>query len=112
VLVGTGVLVIVAVEAYTTVKARGPGISSLSPVTLNSLDTFGKTARPNKRRNVDDESTDLVSSVEGAPRMRGSMASVLEMMSVTLAVMPSTARRRGPVPLRKPPRSAARFCRH
>jgi hypothetical protein len=32
--------------------------------------------------------------------MRGSMASVLEMMSLTLAVMPSASRHRGPLPLR------------
>ncbi|EIN13844.1 hypothetical protein PUNSTDRAFT_95208 [Punctularia strigosozonata HHB-11173 SS5] len=99
VLIGTGLLVVIAVEAYTTSKSRRRGVNSLSPVTRNSLDTFVKSARPTKRRNVDDESTDLVSSLEPGPRMRGSMASVLEMMSVTLAVMPSTARRQGPVPL-------------
>lgn len=37
----------------------------------------------------------------GARRTRGSMASVLEMMSVTLAVMPSPSQMRGPVPIRE-----------
>ncbi|KAK7055165.1 MPN domain-containing protein [Favolaschia claudopus] len=90
VLVGTGVFVIIFVELFTVIKTRQPGRRSLSPIVRNSLDAFNKAARPAtaKRRTVDDESTSLVSSGRLGHRTRGSMASVLEMMSVTLAVMP------------------------
>ncbi|KAK7029822.1 MPN domain-containing protein [Favolaschia claudopus] len=90
VLVGTGVFVIIFVELFAAIKTRQPGRRSLSPIVKNSLDAFNKAARPAtaKRRTVDDESTSLVSSGRLGHRTRGSMASVLEMMSVTLAVMP------------------------
>ncbi|THV01445.1 hypothetical protein K435DRAFT_750308 [Dendrothele bispora CBS 962.96] len=96
VLVGVGVMVILFVESYTRWKTRLPGRSSLSAITRNSLETFeGVAKRP--RSNTDEEGTSLVSSPTG--RARGSMASVLEMMSLTLAVMPSPTPARGPVPL-------------
>jgi hypothetical protein len=100
ILAGVGVAVIVFVESYTNWKTKLPGKKSLSAITQDSLDTFASTARPFSRRNVDEESTSLVSSARGA-RTRGSMASVLEMMSLTLAVMPSPSPSRGPVPLRE-----------
>lgn len=99
VLVGAGVAVIVFVECYTRWKLRQPGRNSLSAITRDSLDTFFKRARPARGGKVDDEGTSLVSSGPNA-LTRGSMASVLEMMSLTLAVMPSPSPSRGPVPLR------------
>ncbi|KAG5647674.1 hypothetical protein DXG03_008397 [Asterophora parasitica] len=99
ILVGAGVLVIIFVEAYTAWTARLPGRRSLSPITQDSLNTFEVTAWNTDRRNVDDEGTSRGSSTGRYPRLRGSMASVLEMMSLTLAVMPSPTNYRGPVPL-------------
>jgi len=97
VLIGSGVFVIVFVETYTNWKTRLPGNRSLSPITQNSLDTFASGA--DGYLNPD---TDTVngSSIPGT-RTRGSMASVLEMMSVTLAVMPSSSTYKGAVPLRE-----------
>ncbi|KAJ7145847.1 hypothetical protein C8R44DRAFT_655846 [Mycena epipterygia] len=90
VLVGVGFFVIVFVEAFAIHKTRLPGRRSLTPIARDSLDSFAASARPSaaKRRTVDDETTSLVSSARPGHRPRGSMASVLEMMSVTLAVMP------------------------
>lgn len=100
VLVGTGAAVIIFVESYTSWKTRIPGRKSLSPITQDSLDVFANAMRRSRRTNVDEESASLVSSARGGHRTRGSMASVLEMMSLTLAVMPSPSPSRGPVPLR------------
>lgn len=99
-LLGTSLAVAIFVELFCSFKTREPGIRSLSPVTRNSLETFRAAARPVRRLNVDEESISLVSSDKN-PRSRGSMASVLEMMSITLAVIPSPSQLRGPVPLRE-----------
>lgn len=97
-LLGTSLAVVIFVELFCSFKMREPGLRSLSPVTRNSLETFKTAARPVRRRNVDEESISLVSSDKNH-RPRGSMASVLEMMSITLAVIPSPSQTRGPVPL-------------
>ncbi|KAJ6620255.1 hypothetical protein B0H10DRAFT_2163535 [Mycena sp. CBHHK59/15] len=99
VLCGAGLFVILFVEVYVSRNTRLPGRGSLSPITRDSLSAFSAAARPARRRNVDEESTSLVSSARPGHRPRGSMASVLEMMSLTLAVMPSPSPVRGPVPL-------------
>jgi hypothetical protein len=99
-LLGVSVAVALFVELFCSLKMREPGVRSLNPVTRNSLDTFRTAARPTRRRNVDEESVSLVSSDKNR-RSRGSMASVLEMMSITLAVIPSSSQTRGPVPLRE-----------
>jgi len=99
-LLGASLLVALLVEVFCTLKTREPGVKSLSPVTRNALETFKAAARPVRRRHVDEESVSLVDS-EKKTRSRGSMASVLEMMSITLAVIPSSTRARGPVPLRE-----------
>lgn len=97
VLAGTGVVIILFVEIYTALRLRLPGRGSLSPITRDSLDHFASAA---DRYLVDDpEGTTNNSSTRG-PLVRGSMASVLEMMSLTLAVEPSAPTYRGPVPLR------------
>lgn len=93
---GTGIGVIFFVEAYATWKTRLPGRDSLSPITRESLRTFEITAKTS-RRTIDEEGISHISSARSAQR-RNSMASVLDMMSVTLCVMPST--HQGPVPLR------------
>ncbi|KAF7373376.1 MPN domain-containing protein [Mycena sanguinolenta] len=102
VLCGTGVFVILFVEIYVITRTRQPGRRSLSPITRDSLDVFKKTMRPAtaKKRTVDDESTSLVSSARVGHRTRGSMASVLEMMSVTLAVMPPRRPEQVSIPLK------------
>lgn len=99
-LLGTSLAVGLFVELFCNFKTRQPGVRSLGPITRNSLETFKASARPARRRNVDEESVSLVSSDKN-PRPRGSMASVLEMMSITLAVIPSPSQMRGPVPLRE-----------
>jgi len=99
-LLGASLVVALVVELFCSLKTREPGVKSLSPVTRNALETFKAAARPVRRRNVDEESVSLVDS-EKKTRSRGSMASVLEMMSITLAVIPSSTRARGPVPLRE-----------
>ena len=99
-LLGASIAVALFVELFCSLKTREPGVKSLDPVTRNALETFKATARPVRRRNVDEESVSLVDS-DKKTRSRGSMASVLEMMSITLAVIPSSTRARGPVPLRE-----------
>ena len=98
ILCGAAFLVAVAVEASCAWRTRQPGKRSLSVVAQNSLDTSAGAARPKTARDLDEESTSLVSSGRNT-RMRGSFASILEMMSLTLAVMPSPSQTRGPVPL-------------
>ena len=86
---------ILTVEIYTNAKTRHPGRNSLSPATDESLRRFENAiAEPN----YDDDDTLQDISVVGRPR--GSMASVLDMMSLTLAVMPASSKNRGPIPLR------------
>jgi hypothetical protein len=100
VLLAAAVCIVVFVEVFCSIRTRQPGVNSLSNITQESLKSFKTMARPVHRRNVDEESVSLVSSARSKP-MRESMASVLEMMSLTLAVMPSPSQNRGPVPLRK-----------
>ncbi|KAI0375116.1 hypothetical protein BV20DRAFT_960185 [Pilatotrama ljubarskyi] len=98
ILCGAALFVVLVVESFCSWRTSRPGLASLSPITVDSLATFQQTAMPGKRRDVDEESTSLVSSARNT-RARGSFASVLEMMSVTLAVSPSASETRGPVPL-------------
>lgn len=104
VLVGVGVAVIIFVEVYTSLKTREKGAKSLSHITQSSLNTFTQTARQTTPNMVDgDESFSFVSAQSQVerrtPPARGSIASVLDMMSLTLNVTPSTSR--GAVPLRE-----------
>lgn len=95
ILIGFGVAVIIAVELYAYWKTKQPSRNTLSAVTLDSIDRFEERAKNEDQR--ESEGASLVS----APRMRsrGSMASVLEMMSLTLAVMPTPHQQRAAVPL-------------
>ena len=96
VLIGTGWFVIVFVELYTSWKTRLPGRKSLSPITQNSLETFANA----ERQFVENDTGTINDSSPPGTRTRGSMASVLEMMSTTLAVTPSSFNFTGVVPLR------------
>ncbi|THH33123.1 hypothetical protein EUX98_g1076 [Antrodiella citrinella] len=98
ILCGAALFVVVFVESYCAWKTRLPGRRSLNPLTRDSLNTFMRAARPTAPREIDEESTSLVSSTRNT-RARGSFASVLEMMSLTLAVMPTQSQARGPIPL-------------
>ncbi|KAI0698409.1 hypothetical protein C8T65DRAFT_660659 [Cerioporus squamosus] len=98
VLCGAAVFVVVIVEGFCNWRTKLPGRSSLSPITQDSIATFERSAKPARPRDLDEESTSLVSSARNT-RARGSFASVLEMMSLTLAVTPSPSESRGPVPL-------------
>ncbi len=98
ILAGTGVVIILFVEIYTTMRLRLPGRRSLSPITRDSLDHFASAA---DRYRVDESEGTTNDSITRGPLVRGSMASVLEMMSLTLAVEPSAPTYRGPIPLRK-----------
>ena len=97
VLIGTGLFVIVFVESYTNWKTRLPGRKCLSPITQNSLETFANAAH----RYVESDTGTINDSSALGTRTRGSMASVLEMMSTTLAVSPSSFNFTGVVPLRE-----------
>ncbi|KAJ7619547.1 hypothetical protein FB45DRAFT_931060 [Roridomyces roridus] len=102
VLIGTGFFVILFVEIYVTLRTRLPGRGSLAAITRDSLDSFQAAAKPTKKRTVDDETASLVSSgrLGSGHRPRRSIASVLEMMSVTLAVMPPRRPETITIPLR------------
>lgn len=97
-LVGAGVFILVFVEVYTHLKERSPGRRALNPVSQHALDSFEKAARPKHPAVLGEESPSIVSSGRGT-RTRGSFASVLEMMSITLAVAPSHYQQHGPVPI-------------
>ncbi|KAM6498584.1 hypothetical protein JOM56_006532 [Amanita muscaria] len=93
VLLGTAVALTLLVEVYTSQKTRIRR-SPLSAFTQDSLSRFTEAATGGDRANLDEQDT----LDPGTPKMRGSMASVFDMMSITLAVTP--AQFQGPVPLR------------
>ena len=100
ILCGFAAFTFIFVESYAIWRTRLPGRRSLSPVTQDSLEAFTRTARPRSGLDTEEESLSLVSSARNT-RTRGSFASILDMMSLTLAVTPSPSETRGPVPLRK-----------
>jgi hypothetical protein len=108
IMVGIAVAIVILVEWYCYSKLKKPGPNSLSPVTRNAIETYVRSARPagmlgsigsNEKASADESS----SRQKGKDRRRqnGSISSVLDMMSITLAVMPGARRNRPPVPLRK-----------
>ncbi|KAF7979445.1 hypothetical protein HWV62_42598 [Athelia sp. TMB] len=98
VLMGMAFSIVVGVECYCAWKTRLPGRKSLSAITQDCLSTFSDTAKLESNPEAS-EGTSLVSTGHRTHRYRGSMASVLDMMSMTLAVEPSPSEQRGPVPL-------------
>ncbi|EKM83976.1 hypothetical protein AGABI1DRAFT_124299 [Agaricus bisporus var. burnettii JB137-S8] len=94
--IGTGVAVMIFAEIYATLKLRLPGRGSLRAITRDSLDHFARAAE----RHLEDSREEMTSENDTRGHFtRGSMASVLDMMSLTLAVKPSAPTYRGPVPL-------------
>lgn len=105
--IGTGVAVMIFVEIYATLKLRLPGRGSLRAITRDSLDHFARAAE----RHLEDSREEMTSENDTRGHFtRGSMASVLDMMSLTLAVKPSAPTYRGPVPLRKFPLCSLSYC--
>lgn len=103
IMVGIAVVIVVLVEWYCTRKLREPGVDSLSPVTRDALAAYSKSARPPISSGTpSDPGAGSISERKGKSRRQdnASISSVLDMMSITLAVMPSSARTRPPVPLR------------
>ena len=99
ILVGVGVFAIFLVEIYTNYKMKLPGRKSLHEETHQALQVFEETAHA-KRRIIDEEESSGQLNVNSRPVYhRGSFASVLEMMSITLAVTPSNSQSRAAIPL-------------
>lgn len=96
----SGIAFIVAgmVEVYTMHKTRLASLQALPENTQESLKVFRRALESDNRTDTDDENRSM--NTARGNRTRGSMASVLEMMSLTLAVMPSASSHRGPLPLR------------
>lgn len=101
ILCGFAFVVMVFVESYCAWRTKPPGKRSLTPITVDCLETFARTTRPGKNRDTEEESLSLVSSGRNGTQPRGSFASILDMLSLTLAVVPSPSETRGPVPLGK-----------
>ena len=100
---GVALLIVCVVEGYASWRLRKPGRRSLSAVTRHSLRAYENSARPRRAIGPASEKS-TTSNTSDRPRRRNahtSISSVLDMMNITLAVMPSPARNRGPVPLRK-----------
>lgn len=97
VLVGISVLLLFTTELYTRLRLRSIQPNALSDITKHMLYHFSRGAQAEANRYPYTEG----SSVSGAPVQppRSSVASVLEMMSITLAVVPPAVRKRGPIPL-------------
>ncbi|KAK2461512.1 hypothetical protein APHAL10511_005975 [Amanita phalloides] len=96
-LLGVAVIVVLFVEVYTSRKTRIKRRNVLSPIVQDSLNRFQETATDTGRTYLDGRETTGDTSGQGT-RIRESMASVLDMMSITLAVSP--AQFKGVVPLR------------
>jgi calcium permeable stress-gated cation channel len=122
ILVGVGVFVVLFVESYCAWKTRLPGYKTLNATTRQSVEQFASgadtyldpdrmvtPANPSRTDMVENDANGVRSSVVRSEGMRtlGSFASVLDLMSRTLAVAPSSSAYRGAVPL-----GALRFCRH
>ncbi|KIJ45476.1 hypothetical protein M422DRAFT_59699 [Sphaerobolus stellatus SS14] len=98
ILVGAAALLLALVETYASYKLRSPGINSLQEPARESLSRLQETIRSGNSQLPAD--ADLTNSSRRLPPLpRSSLASVLEMMSLTLAVTPPSAKFRGPVPL-------------
>ena len=104
IMIGSAILIVFLVEWYCYKKLKKPGFDSLSPVTRDAVDAYIQSARPAGRLfGSEKNGTSVSSDAKGkGPRAKnGSISSVLDMMSITLAVMPGSNRNRPPVPLRK-----------
>ena len=93
VLLGTAIALALVLEVYTARKTTTRR-NTLSAITQDSINRFTGAATDVNRAYLNGQDT----IEETGTRMRESMASVLDMMSITLAVSP--AQFQGPVPLR------------
>ncbi|KAG2358227.1 hypothetical protein BDR07DRAFT_1418255 [Suillus spraguei] len=98
ILLGIALVVAGIVEVHTMHKTRLASLQALPENTQESLRVFRRALESDNRTDTDDENRSMITA--RGNRTRGSMASVLEMMSLTLAVMPSASSHRGPLPLR------------
>ncbi|CAE7207304.1 unnamed protein product [Rhizoctonia solani] len=96
-------VIILIVEGYCGYRSRNPPVRKFSPVVRDSLATFRRSvqgSRSKRRLTMEEDGTSLVSSpMERGGVPRGSIASVLDMMSITLNVMPSPNRPKDAVPI-------------
>ncbi|KAJ1310485.1 hypothetical protein OPQ81_007218 [Rhizoctonia solani] len=103
VLFGAAFVIIIIVEGYCGYKSRNPPERNFSPVVRDSLATFQRSvqgSRSKRRLTIEEDGTSLVSSpMQRGGVARGSIASVLEMMSITLNVMPLPNRSKDVVPV-------------
>ncbi|KAG9123087.1 hypothetical protein FRC07_000242 [Ceratobasidium sp. 392] len=103
VLLGAALLIVAIVEGYCSYRSRTPPERDFSPIVQESLATFKRSmhgSRAKRRLTIEEDGTSLVSSpMENNGIPRGSIASVLEMMSITLNVMASPNRARDAVPI-------------
>lgn len=98
ILLGIALVVAGIVEVYTIYKTRLASLQALPENAQESLRVFRRALESDNLTDTDDENRSMLTA--RGNRTRGSMASVLEMMSLTLAVMPSASSHRGPLPLR------------
>ena len=102
VLLGSAAFLVILVELYTEIRLREPGVGSLSPEARTSLDNFTNDAKTDPNFSGEEKDLPARPEVPGRSRhqrSRTSLASVLDMISLTLAVGASSSRPRGPVPL-------------
>jgi hypothetical protein len=106
IMIGIAVFLVTLVEWYCIHRLKKPSVDSLSPVTRDSIEQYMHSARPANAlfgNGSPDEKGSAAGPSNGKGRRakNGSISSVLEMMSLTLAVMPGNNRNRPPVPLRE-----------
>jgi calcium permeable stress-gated cation channel len=107
ILTGVGTFLVIAAEVYAVIRCRQPGRNSLPLSIRQSLTVFKHIAlqkldqdEESKSQDSHDEHRSFTSRERlSQARSRGSLASVLEMMSITLATVPSNLRQRLPLPL-------------
>jgi hypothetical protein len=110
ILTGVGTFLLISAEVYVMLRIHSADRKQLPNTALQSLTLFQHIAS-NQRSNSDGETKSSSNIDEQASlasrerlsqlRSRGSLASVLEMMSITLATIPSRSRNRLSVPLGK-----------
>lgn len=95
-MVGLSILLFLCIEAYTWFKLRLIQPKALSHLTKNILYHFRCAARGGTYPPYTEEP--LIPNIPIQPP-RSSIASLLEMISITLAIVPPGVKRRGPIPL-------------
>ncbi|KAF8527839.1 hypothetical protein BU17DRAFT_73534 [Hysterangium stoloniferum] len=99
ILIGAAMVIVSIVEGYAWYKLRQLTIKTVSSSTLDSVAQWNRAASSVESQYSVNVSSHTIIPRRSLPLPRSSMASVLEMMSRTLAVMPSSTKGHGPVPL-------------